>query len=158
MDFKKRLDRAVTRGQQIRDAQGRAEAEKALDEEELRTIHSQVRIELSEHIESCLRDLADHFPGFRFETVVNEQGWGAKVNRDDYAATGRTSQYSRLEMVIRPFSSTHIVELTAKATVRNKEIFNRSHYQFLAQRDADSFRELIDLWILEYAEKYSSMD
>jgi hypothetical protein len=59
-------------------------------------------------------------------------------------------------MLVRPFSSTHIIELAAKATVRNKEIFNRSHFQFLNQIDVDSFRELIDLWALEYAEQFAA--
>ena len=64
--------------------------------------------------------------------------------------------YSRFEMVIRPLSSAHIVELAAKATVRNKEIFNRSHFQFLNQVDVDSFSEMIDLWALEYAEQFAA--
>ena len=59
-------------------------------------------------------------------------------------------------MLIRPFSSSHIVELVGKATIRNKEAFNRTHFQFLREVDVDSFTELIDLWILEYAELYAA--
>ena len=95
-----------------------------------------------------MKQLADHFPGFRYQSVVSEEGWGAKISRDDYRG-GRgdaTNLYSRFEMVIRPFSSVHIVELAAKGTVRNKEVFSRSHFQFLNQVDVDSFSELIDLW------------
>lgn len=161
MDFDKRLEHAVERGRQTRDARGRAQAEQAMSEEDMRNLHSRCRLELSEHIESCLRKLADHFLGFRFETVIGEDGWGAKVSRDDIVG-GRGGQprnlYSRLEMVIRPFTSSHIVELVAKGTIRNKEVLTRTHFQFLSQVDVDSFREMIDLWILEYAEKYAARE
>lgn len=159
MDFDERLERAVQRGRRALDEQGRRRAEQAVSEEELRDLHTRCRIELSDRIESCLRKLADHFPGFRFQTLVSEDGWGARVSRDDVSfRTGRSPQnlYSRLEMVIRPFSRTHIVELAAKGTIRNKEVFTRTHFQFLSEVDLDSFRELIDLWVLEYAEAYSS--
>ena len=59
-------------------------------------------------------------------------------------------------MTIRPFSSFHVLELTAKGTIRDKEVFNRSHYQRLSEVDSATFRELIDLWILEYAELYAA--
>ncbi|GAB4138569.1 MAG: hypothetical protein Tsb009_06850 [Planctomycetaceae bacterium] len=159
MDFSKRLEKAIERGHKTREQLGQAEEEKALNEEELRTLHSKYRLDLSEHIESCMKQLADQFPGFRFQTVVEEDGWGARISRDDYApGSGQHSKnlYSRLEMLIRPFSSTHIIELSAKGTVRNREVINRNHYQFLSQVDLDSFIELIDLWILEYAEKFAA--
>ena len=159
MDFKNRLQRAIERGQQTRKAKGRELAEQAMSEEELRNLHSKCRLELSDHIENCLRKLSDHFLGFHFETIVSEDGWGAKVSRDDIevgAGRQRENYYSRLQMVIRPFTSTHILELAAKGTIRNKEVFNRSHFQFLSQTDVDSLSELIDLWVLEYAEVYSA--
>ena len=159
MEFDKRLQRAIVRGKHARNAEGRRKAAQALSKDELKTLHSKCRLDLSEHIEDCLRRLADHFPGFDFQTIVGEDGWGAKINRDDFqAGRGRQAEnlYSRLEMVIRPFSSTHIVELAAKGTVRNKEIFNRTHYQFLSEYDRETFQELIDLWVLEYAEQYTA--
>ena len=158
MDFDKRIERAIDRGKLTRDVAGRKLAEQALSAEDLKNLHSKCRLVLSEHVERCLQRLADHSPGFRYQTIVNEEGWGAKISRDDFA--GRRGEvnnlYSRLEMVIRPLSSVNIVELTAKGTVHNKEIFNRKHYQFLNQVDVDSFRELIDLWSLEYAEQFAA--
>ncbi|MBW3538959.1 MAG: hypothetical protein KY476_01690 [Planctomycetes bacterium] len=158
MEFEKRLERAIVRGEQMRDARSREAAERELTEHELRTVHSQCRVELSEHIEKCLSKLADHFPGFRFETIVSEGGWGAKLSRDDLHFGGRSAQnrYSRLEMLVRPFSDARIVELAAKGTIHNKEVLSRTNFQFLAQVDLDSFRELIDLWVLEYAEAYAA--
>jgi hypothetical protein len=158
MDFDKRLQRAIVRGQRTRDVEGRAQAERALSTEELKNLHSKVRLDLSERIEQCLRKLADHFPGFRYESVFSEAGWGAKISRDDlaFSTDRRESRYSRLELLIRPLGPAQIVELAAKGTVRNKEVFNRTHYQQLSEVDVDSFSEMIDLWVLEYAEQYAA--
>ena len=103
--------------------------------------------------------MAERFPGFAFETVVGEDGWGARITRDDL--TGRRGRpvealFSRLRMLVRPYSDVHIVELVTKGTIRNKEIISRNHYQFLSQVDMDSFRELVDLWVLDYAEKFAA--
>lgn len=158
MDFKQRLERAIQRGQRSGDAEARARAEAATSEEEFRRLHSQYRLELSEHIEQCLRALPQHFPGFRFETMVGDRGWGGVVTRDDLSLTDRRREnfFSRLEMVVRPFSSSHVLDLAAKGTVRNKEIFNRSQYQMLADVDVNTFTEQIDRWVLEYAELYAA--
>ena len=159
MDFHERLEKAIGRGQRASDARARAKAEKAVTEKELARLHSQYRLQLSERIEACLRQLSDHLPGFRFETIVNDRGWGAAISRDDVkmrSGRGRTNYYSRLEMVVRPASSYHLLDLTAKATIRNRELFNRSHFQRLIEADVTSFTEMIDLWVLEYAELYAA--
>jgi hypothetical protein len=159
MEFDKRLERAIVRGKQTRDSRSRALAEQAISEEELKALHSKCRIELSERIEQCLKKIAEHFPGFRFQTIVGEEGWGARISRDDFlrrSSRPPENVYSRLEMLIRPYSPAHIVELVAKATIRNKEVLNRAHFHFLSDVDLDSFAELIDLWALDYAEQFSS--
>ena len=46
--------------------------------------------------------------------------------------------------------------VAAKGTVRNKEIFRRSHYVELGNADIQVFYELVDLWVLEYAEQYAA--
>ena len=158
MDFRERLEKAIERGHRTGSAQERAAAEKAITEKEFARLHSQYRLELSERIEVCLKQLADQFPGFRLETVVSDRGWGAAVSRDDIKVRSgsRTNYFSRLEMLIRPASSYHVLDLAAKATIRNKELFNRSHFQRLTEVDSTSFAELIDLWVLEYAELYAA--
>lgn len=158
-DFEKRLARAIERGHRASDERARAEAAKALSEKELRGLHSQYRLELSEHIEQCLRRLPNHFPGFTFEPVVTDRGWGAAVSRDDVNLRSRGRRdnlFSRMELLIRPISDYFVLDLAAKATVRNKEIFARNHYQKLGEVDLESFTELIDLWVLEFAERYAS--
>ena len=158
MNFHERLEKAVERGKRAGNERARAQAEAAMSEEELKRLHSQYRLELSEHIEKCLHEVAYQFPGFRFETVVGDRGWGAAISRDDLSLDGgkRLTFYSRLEMTVRPFSHLHVLELTAKGTIRNKEAYNRSHYHSLTKADGKSFNELIDLWVLEYAELYAA--
>ena len=159
MEFQERLQRAVERGQQARDTRSREAAAKALSEEESRSLHSQYRLDLSERIGEYLGQLGDQFPGFQFESIVGEDGWGAVVNRDDIALSESgqaTNLYSRMQILIRPFSEGRIVEMVTKATIRNREVFNRSRYQMLGQVDLESFSENIDLWVLEYAELYSA--
>lgn len=159
MDFNQRLERAIERGQRKRSADDRERAERAMTEDEFKNLHSKARLELSEHIEACLRKLPEYFPGFDFESLVGVDGWGARISRDDIApggGKGLTRLYSRLEMVIRPYSTTHIVELIARGAVRNKEVLSRTHFQMLTQLDLEAFGDLIDQWVLEYAEKFSA--
>ena len=98
-EFEKRLQKAIERGQVAGDARARAEAERAVSEQEIRRLHTQYRLELSEHIENCVRSISQQLPGFRFETVVSDRGWGAAVSRDDFVAQGarrRGNSFSRL--------------------------------------------------------------
>jgi hypothetical protein len=158
MSFRERLHRATERGKQARAAQLNEAAAKALSEEECRRLHSQHRLALTEYIESCLGELADNFPGFRLETIVDESGWGAAANRDDVdlGSGRRGSLFSRLQVVVAPYNKYRVLELAAKGTVRNKEVLSRNHYQRLADVDLESFRELVELWVLDYAELYSA--
>lgn len=175
MDFDKRLEQAIERGERTRDAKDREQQDKTWSEEQLRNMHSSARLNLSEHIEAGLRHLSEHFPGFRFETVVDDAGWGARISRDDLSLSGsrsvmdsifqgkkparskRENQYSRMQILVKPYSkSTKIIELHGKGTIRNKEVLNRNHYQFLAEFEEARTIEVIDLWILEFAEKFAA--
>ncbi len=159
MEFDDRLQKAIERGQQRGQQRASAAAQQALNEEEARRLHTRYRLELSEHIELCIKKLPDHFPGFRYENVVGDRGWGAAVSRDDLriSADGqRKNLFSRLEMTIRPLSSYQVIELTARGTVANRELFSRSHYQKLLEVDTANFRHLIDVWIIEFAEQYAA--
>ena len=151
MDFEKRLERAIERGQLAANVKAQARANQTSNEQELKRLHSQFQVELSEHIENCLKRLPDHFPGFQFVTVLDERGWGATVSRDDLALGpgGRRDKFfSHFEMLIRPLADVGILNLVAKATIRNKEIFNRSFYEPLTEADLASFRETIDRWVI----------
>lgn len=158
MDFKDRLERAIQRGQRSSDAEARARAEQATSEEEFRRLHSQYRLELSDHIEQCLRELVRHFPGFRYETMVGDRGWGGAINRDDFSLVDgrRSNLFSRLELVVRPFTASHVLDLNAKGTVRNRELFSRAQYQRLTEVDQQLMTDSIDRWVLEYAELFAA--
>ncbi|MCA8993897.1 MAG: hypothetical protein KDA88_18065 [Planctomycetaceae bacterium] len=160
MDFDARLRKAIERGTKTRARQDELAQQQELTEEELRQLHSGFRIELSDHIENCLRSLVDHFPGFDFSTVVGDEGWGARIRRDDIDFAAKrpgASLYSRFEMLITPFRpGGTILEVAVKGTVRNREVINRKHFEKLTDVDIDLFRELIDQRALEYAEHYSA--
>jgi hypothetical protein len=161
MNFDQRLERAIERGQRQRDADSKERALRAMTEEECKNVHSRARLELSEHVEGCLRKLADYFPGFEYETLMSADGWGARIRRDDLApgaagTKGLMHYYSHVEMLVRPYSPTRIVELVARGAIRNKEVLSRSHFQQLTHIDVEGFRDVIDQWVLEYAERFSA--
>lgn len=157
-DFDDRLRKAINRGQKSREADGEAAGQKQASEEDLRSVHSGLRLAVSEHIESCLRKLCDHFPGFEYETVMNEDGWGARITRDDINLNQGVNRnlYSRLEMLVKPFSSAHILEVSTKGTIRNKESLNRNNFKFLSEATEDTLLEIVDNLVIEFAQQYSA--
>lgn len=129
-----------------------------MSEEEQRRRHSQHRLALTEHIELRLKELADSLPGFKYENLVEERGWGGGLHRDDLVLSRgkRQNLYSRLQLLVGPFNEFHVVDVTAKGAIRNKESFGRTHHKPIADLDEDEFKELIDRWVLDYAEAYAS--
>jgi hypothetical protein len=59
-------------------------------------------------------------------------------------------------MVVSPHNKYHVLEVIAKGTIRNKEVFSRSHYQRLGEADLDRFHELIEGWVIDYAELFAA--
>lgn len=157
-DFKERLRKAAERGRQASDAKAEAAAAEALSEEESRRRHGAYRRELTDHIETCLHQLVETTPGFGFEPVMSEKGWGGAVTRDDLSLNRgkRESHFSRLVFTVSPFGKYGVLELVAKGTIRNKEAFSRNHYRLLAEVDIEEFRGLVEQWTVEYAEQYAA--
>lgn len=158
MNFDEQLRQAIERGHQRGDSRAREAAARALTEDEYRRLHSQLRLTLSDHIESCVKRLPSYFPGFQYETMYGDRGWGGACFRDDLvlARGSRTTDYSRLEVTVRPYSSLHVLDLAAKGTIRNRELFNRNFFEPLDEADQAKFLQLIDAWVLEYAELYAA--
>ncbi|MFP6649071.1 MAG: hypothetical protein VB817_06405, partial [Pirellulaceae bacterium] len=130
-----------------------------LSEEEMKSLHSRCRLELSEHIEQCIEKLAQHFPGFQTETIYGDRGWGAACSRDDLRIDvpgERSNDFSRLEITIRPFTGSQVIDLAGKATIRNKEAFNRNSFERLQEVDTAEFIRLADTWVVEFAELFSA--
>ena len=158
-DFDERLQKAIERGQRRGEERAREARAQRLTEEDLKSLHTKYRLQLSEHIERCVQTLPQHFPGFFYETIYGERGWGGSCKRDDVGISAdgkRKNFFSRLEMTIRPFSDLHVVELTSKGTIRNKEVFSRNHFEKIGDADTDTFEQLIDVWVLEYAELFAA--
>lgn len=159
MEFQDRLKQAIDRGNLLRARRDQEAARRELSLEERRAIHSQARLDVSDRIEARLRQLADNFLGFQYEIVFGDEGWGARVTRDDLKVDSRRqseSLYSRLELVVTPLSSTPIIEVLAKGTVRNKEVFHRKHYQQLELLDMAALEQIVDSWVVEYAELFAA--
>lgn len=158
MDFNERLKKAASRGARARASREFEAAAEALSEEECKRKHSRLRLTMTDHIEKCLAQLADNFPGFRRETIMDERGWGAGVSRDDHVVRGgrRDNLFSRLQVVVGPYSEFHVLDVAAKGAVHNKETFSRNHHQPLSDLDEDRFKELIEMWVLDYAELYAA--
>jgi hypothetical protein len=158
MDFEHRLQKAIERGHRRKQADQHEARRQEMTEQEIKSLHTQYRLLLSEHIEACLKKMANHFPGFQYETLYGDKGWGGACNRDNLEISGgrRSSFFSRLEVTIRPYSTARVLELHAKGTIRNKELFNRVHFEPIPDVDPQDFLELIDLWVLEYAELYAA--
>ena len=158
--FEDRLSKAIQRGRRAGDEEERRRAAEAMNEQELRNLYGNLRLALTEHVEKTLRELVRQVPGFRFETVMNDRGWGSAVYRDDIRIDSttrkRSNAYSRWEMVVRPLSDYLVLELSAKGTVLNRELLNRDFYRPLGEVDAAEFHELIDRWTLEFAELFAS--
>ncbi len=157
-EFESRLDAAIARGKKRAELKASQQRQQELSEEELRRLHTSYRLSLSDRIENAIHGVSDHFPGFRQESLFGEVGWGSACYRDDLRIESgrRTNMYSRLEMVIRPYSDLRVLDLKGKGTVMNRELFNRSHYLPVAEVDVEEFEQLIDTWAIEYAEMYAA--
>mgnify|MGYP001819858672 CR=1 FL=1 len=157
-DFKSRLQSAIERGQKRKQLSASEAKQKELSEEELKRLHTSFRLTLSERIEAKVHSVVDAFPGFRQESLFGEVGWGTACYRDDLLIKSgrRTNQYSRFEMVIRPYTDLQVLELKGKGTIKNREFFNRSYFRKIAEVDIDEFENVIDSWTIEYAEQYAA--
>lgn len=157
-EFEDRLKDAIDRGKRRGDAAQRQAQEAAMNEEQLKQLHSKIRLAISERIEECVRKLPQYFPGFEFETIYGDKGWGAACSRDDIRLNSgrRENLYSRLEIIVRPYSKYHLVDIASKGTIKNRELFNRHHFRKLDEAEKEEFLELVDRWVVEFAELFAA--
>jgi hypothetical protein len=157
-EFDDKLKQAAARGASRANHSQSESERKRIEAEEFRSLHSKLRLELSDRIETVIKKIADLFPGFQFTTVFGEAGWGAACLRDDLLMERgqRRNKYSRFEMVVKPVNEFYILDLQAKGTIANRELMTRSFYQPLGEVDLGRLFELIDAWALTYAELYAA--
>ena len=159
MEFEDQLQKAISRGKERNANRASSEKKKLNSAEELRNIHNRFRLELSDYIEQGLNKLVNHFPGFEYETIFGERGWGGAIYRDDRAdgPGGKAGAFfSRVEITVRPQNEFNVVNITGKGTVKNKEIFVWNFFKDIVDADESEFKEKIDLWILQYAEQFAA--
>ncbi len=154
MSFEDQLKKAITRGSRSNEQAKEAERLKKLSQEELKNIYNGFRLQLSEHIEQNLEKVVNLIPGFRYETVYGERGWGGAISRDDVLRGG--TFYSRLEITVRPFSDANLLAIIGRGTIRNRELLSWNHFSELENVQLNSFIEQIDSWILQYVEQFSN--
>ena len=70
MDFEQRLRKAIDRGDRRNESREQANRDAQASVEELKSMHMQIRLSLSEHIESCVEKVASLFPGFKYEPII----------------------------------------------------------------------------------------
>ena len=161
-DFADRLDRAIERGSRLKQQSRREQQAEELSREQAKEMHGTARLALTEQIESVLKTLCDRFPGFEYEGVYSTEGWGGAIYRNDISlertASSRSSRdvYSRFQLHVTPIGEVPLLELVGKGTVRNRELFNRRHFERLPEFDLDPFQEMVVSWSLEYAEQYAA--
>ncbi len=159
MDFDDELEKAIERGQQRSQTRAATAKREALTAEEIRSAHTAFRLHLSEHIEQCLRRLANHFPGFDYETIYGSRGWGGAVSRNDLqrGPDGKAgSFFSRIELTVRPQNEFNVVNIAGKGTIRDKEMFNWNHFEDVLESVQADFEKRIDAWVLQYAEQFAA--
>jgi hypothetical protein len=159
MDFESKLREAIERGQTRNAARTSAEKKEAMTKEEIRNRHNEFRLNLSEHIESSFKQLAAHIPGFEYKMIYGSKGWGGALSRDDIdrGPDGKAgSFFSRIEITVRPQNEFNVVNIVGKGTIRDKEIFNWNHYEDILASDQKAFTDMIDKWILQFAEAFAA--
>ena len=159
-EFEDQLKKAIDRGHRIRENRETTARNAQLTQDQIRIRHNEQRLAISERIETALKSLVNQLPGFEYENIYGEKGWGGAVSRDELVIQRgkRATAYSRLEMTVKPFSDVHVVDLGAKGTVRNRELLTRHHYRPVEAADSAEFLELVDRWVIEYAQLYIAAD
>jgi hypothetical protein len=159
MEFEDKLQRAIQRGQDRTSARANAQKRVESSKEDIRNRHNEFRLNLSDHIEACLKKLAQHFPGFDYETIYGAKGWGGAVSRNDIdrGPDGRAgSFFSRIELTVRPQNEFNVVNIAGKGTIRDKEIFTWNHFEDILEAGQGEFQAKIDKWVLEFAEQFAT--
>ena len=159
MDFEDELQQAIERGQKLGNARTVAKKQAAMSKEDIRNRHNEFRLNLSDHIEGCLKRLAQHFPGFDYETLYGSKGWGGALTRNDIdrGPDGRTgSFFSRIEITVRPQSEFNVVNIAGKATIRDKEVFVWNHFEEIEEVQQETMEQMIDKWVLQFAEQFAA--
>ena len=159
-DFDEQLKQAIQRGMKTNQARQREAEKQQMNAEDLKRRHTEFRLAISERIEQTLQSLVHQLPGFEYENIYGDRGWGGAVSRDELSIRSgkRENLYSRLEITVKPYTELSIVNLNARGTIKNREMFTRRHHEPVGEADMHEFLEMVDRWVLEFAQLYSAAD
>ena len=160
MEFEDKLQRAIQRGQERTSARANAQKKVEASKEDIRNRHNEFRLNLSDHIEACLKKLSQHFSlASIMKRFTVRRGWGGAISRNDIdrGPDGRAgSFFSRLELTVRPPNEFNVVNIAGKGTIRDKEIFNWNYFEDVLEAGQGDFKAKIDKWVLEFAEQFAT--
>ena len=159
MDFESELEKAIQRGQERTTAKNSAKKQAEASKEDLRNRHNEFRLNLSEYIETGLKKLAIHIPGFDYDIIYGAKGWGGALSRNDIdrGPDGRAgSFFSRIEITVRPQNEFNVVNIAGKGTIRDKELFVWNQFESIFEATQADFETMIDKWIIQFAEQFSA--
>jgi len=159
MDFESKLEQAIQRGQNRTAAKNDAQKKSQMSKEEVRNRYNEFRLNLSDYIEVGLKKLANHFPGFDYETIYGAKGWGGAMSRNDLdrGRDGKAgSFFSRIEITVRPQNEFNVINIAGKGTIRDKEMFTWNHFDAILDAEQPDFEKMIDNWILQFAEQFAA--
>jgi len=157
MDLEKKLQQAIERGKSKKDTTQAGDPNQWTPQR-LKNHHNNIRLALSDYIESVLKKVDDMVPGFKSEILFGDKGWGTAIYRDDFAMINGSRQnlYSRLEVFVRSMNEYHVVDVATKATIGNKELWNKNFYQEIPEADQNKMQEKVDQWAVEFVEAYTA--
>jgi len=135
MDFEDKLEQAIQRGQNRNTAENKAKKESELSKEAIRNRYNEIRLNLSDHIEQGLKSRND-------------------LDRGPDGKAG--SFFSRVEMMVRPQNEFDVINIVGKGTIRDKEMFVWNHFDGIAESDQAQFIQMIDNWLLQFAEQFAA--
>jgi hypothetical protein len=153
--FRDRLRKAIQAGA---DAQQQRAADQRLaqqQEQKLRALYDRYERGLRDHIEACLNELVDQWPGFDLTSVVSDKGWGHAVSRDDRVHGRQDRLYNRLELTVRSYADYQFIEVLAKGTIRNREVIRRSDDDRMETADLALLKKFIERIVVEFARRYA---
>lgn len=159
MDFESKLEQAIQRGQDRNAAKNDAQKKSKMSKEDMRNRYNEFRLNLSDHIEVGLKKLANHFPGFDYETIYGSKGWGGAMSRNDLdrGRDGKAgSFFSRIEITVRPQNEFNVMNIAGKGTIRDKEMFTWNHFEGILEAEQADFEKMVDNWILQFAEQFAA--
>ena len=127
-----------------------------MTKKELQRLHSQARLELASTSSAACGSWPTAFPAFASRRSWIRAAGARRISRDDLRlrrGTAATSCFSRLEMLITPITPRRCWNWPPKARSATARSSAARNISVSPSPHMPVFANLIDLWVLEYAER-----